>query len=60
MELSIDETGAVQQVLLKSKPVRLPDMLLLSAAKTWQFYPALKDGRPVKYRLSLSWVVAPP
>ena len=60
MELSIDETGAVQQVLLKSKPVRLPDMLLLSAAKTWQFYPALKEGRPVKYRLSLSWVVAPP
>ena len=60
MELSIDETGAVQQVLLKSKPVRLPDMQLLSAAKTWQFYPALKDGRPVKYRLSLSWVVTPP
>ena len=60
MELSIDETGLVQQVLLKSKPVRMSDMLLLSAAKTWQFYPALKDGRPVKYRLSLSWVVAPP
>jgi hypothetical protein len=60
MELLIDESGAVQQVQLTSRPLRLPDMQLLSAAKTWKFYPALKDGQPVSYRLSLSWVVAPP
>jgi hypothetical protein len=60
MELLIDETGTVQQALLKSRPVRLSDMMLLSPAKTWKFHPALKDGHPVKYRLTLSWVVAPP
>jgi hypothetical protein len=25
----------------------------LSAAKAWQFNPALKDGEPVRYRLEL-------
>lgn len=60
MELLIDEKGLVQQARLTSPPVRMSDMLLLSPAKTWKFHPALKNGQPVKYRLSLSWVVAPP
>ena len=60
MELLIDESGAVQQARLTSRPVRMSDMLLLSPAKTWKFYPALKNGQPVKYRLTMSWVVAPP
>jgi hypothetical protein len=60
MELLIDETGNVLKALLTSPPVRLSDMLLLSPAKTWKFHPALKDGRPVKYRLAVSWAVAPP
>jgi hypothetical protein len=60
MELLIDEQGLVEEAKLVSQPVRLPDMMLLSGAKTWRFYPALKDGRPVKYRLALSWIVTPP
>jgi outer membrane biosynthesis protein TonB len=60
MELRIDESGDVTQVQLVTPPVRMSDMLLLSTAKTWKFHPAIKDGRPVKYRLSLSWVVTPP
>jgi hypothetical protein len=60
MELLIDETGNVLKALLTSPPVRMSDMLLLSPAKTWKFHPALKDGHPVKYRLTLSWAVAPP
>ena len=60
MELLIDEAGRVERVRLVSDPVRLPDMTLLSAAKTWKFHPALKDGRPVKYRLPVSWEVTPP
>jgi hypothetical protein len=60
MELLIDETGAVQRVLLTSRAVRLNDVQMLSAAKAWKFYPALKDGQPVQYRLALSWVVTPP
>jgi outer membrane biosynthesis protein TonB len=60
MELLIDEAGAVQHARLTSTPMRMSDMMLLSPAKTWKFHPALKDGRPVKYRLTMSWVVAPP
>jgi hypothetical protein len=60
MELLIDELGEVRQARLTSRPVRLSDMMLLSPAKTWKFHPALKNGQPVKYRLTMSWVVAPP
>ena len=60
MELLIDETGAVQQARLTSRPVRMSDMMLLSPAKTWKFHPATRNGRPVKYRLTMSWTVAPP
>jgi hypothetical protein len=60
MELLIDETGKVQRARLVSRPKRMSDMLLLSPAKTWKFHPALKDGRPVKYRLTVSWAVTPP
>jgi TonB family protein len=60
MELLVDEFGRVEQVQLVSPPVRLGDMTLLSAAKTWRFHPALKDGQPVRYRLSVSWTVSPP
>jgi hypothetical protein len=60
MELLIDESGEVKQARLTSRPVRMSDMMLLSPAKTWKFHPALKNGQPVKYRLTMSWVVAPP
>ena len=60
MSLLIDEGGQVLQAVLTSPPVRLSDMLLLSAAKVWKFHPATKDGHPVKYRLTVSWTVAPP
>jgi hypothetical protein len=59
MELLIGEDGAVQQVKLLSPLTRLPDLMLLSPAKHWRFEPAMKDGRPVKYRLRLDWTVAP-
>jgi outer membrane biosynthesis protein TonB len=59
MELLIDESGEVAQVNLVSKPERMSDMTLLSAAKTWKFHPAIKSGSPVKYRLSMSWNVTP-
>jgi outer membrane biosynthesis protein TonB len=60
MQLLIDEGGNVEQVKLVSEPVRMSDMLLLSSAKTWRFHPALKDGKPVKFQLSVSWTVSPP
>jgi len=59
MELVIDEFGRVERVRLVSQPSRILAMMLLSAAKTWQFRPALNEGRPVKYRLLLD-VLTPP
>ena len=56
LELLITETGVVQRVRMLSPPARMPDMMLLSAAKNWKFQPALKDGRPVSYRLTFNWV----
>ena len=56
LELLITETGVVQRVKMLSPPARMPDIMLLSAAKNWKFQPALKDGRPVSYRLTFNWV----
>ena len=36
-----------------SPAVRLTDMMILSAAKTWLFEPASMNGQPVPYRLTL-------
>jgi hypothetical protein len=59
MELIIGADGVVEQVRMISELSRLPDMMMLSGAKNWRFSPAMKDGRPVRYRLPLSWTVSP-
>jgi hypothetical protein len=51
IELVVDEQGNVARVRLISQPTRMQPMMLLSAAKAWTFRPALREGRPVKYRL---------
>lgn len=59
MELIVSESGSVERVRLVRPPQRMPDMMLLSRAKVWKFQPAVKDGRPVRYRVVLSWEVNP-
>lgn len=59
MELIIGPDGSVEQVRMLSALERLPDMMLLSGAKSWRFKPAMKDGQPVRFRLPLTWVVSP-
>jgi outer membrane biosynthesis protein TonB len=59
MELIVSESGSVERVRLLTPPQRMPDMMVLSRAKVWKFAPALKDGRPVRYRLVLTWEVNP-
>jgi outer membrane biosynthesis protein TonB len=54
IELLIDEEGNVARVRLVSQPTRMQPLMLLSAAKTWTFRPALREGRPVKYRLRIN------
>ena len=64
LELLVGETGQVESVKLMGRPKHLGEALLvtvnLSAAKTWRFLPAVKDGRPVKYRkLVQVWPTTP-
>jgi hypothetical protein len=51
LEFVISEIGTVEHVRLIPGTSRFQDRMLVSAAKTWRFRPALRDGRPVKYRL---------
>jgi hypothetical protein len=60
IELVVDQSGRVERVRLISRPSPMLAMMLLSAAKTWKFTPALNDGRPVKYRLQLDVVMTQP
>lgn len=55
LELVVSEDGTVERVQLLSRMQQLPDMMVLGAAKMWQLEPATREGRPVAYRLVLSW-----
>jgi outer membrane biosynthesis protein TonB len=59
VEVVISPEGGVERVRLTSQPRRLVDVMELSAAKAWQFDPALKDGQPVRYRFELATSVPP-
>ena len=45
----IDETGSVQKADVRGSIHPSYDSLLLRAARTWKYRPAMKDGVPVKY-----------
>jgi hypothetical protein len=53
LEFVLTETGAVERVRLVSPANRYQERMLVAAAKTWQFQPATRDGRPVRYRTRL-------
>ncbi len=53
LELIVAETGAVDSVKLTTDLPRMDLAMMLSAVKNWRFDPAVRDGRPVKYRLQL-------
>jgi hypothetical protein len=62
VQFVIDENGAV---LTPTMPVSIDmsyDGMVMSAAKKWQYTPAMLDGKPVKYmkRLTISVSVTPP
>jgi hypothetical protein len=59
VDVVIAPDGGVERVRLTSKPRRLVDVMELSAAKAWQFDPAVKDGQPVRYRFELATSVPP-
>ena len=55
IDLIVSPAGTVESVKLVGTPHNVHDSMLLSAAKTWQFQPALKDGVPVRYRKTV-WI----
>jgi hypothetical protein len=55
IDLVIAEDGTVQSVKLLGNRRSVHDAMMLSAAKAWEFTPALKDGHPVKYRKTV-WI----
>ena len=53
LEVLIDENGSVETATL-AEPVWPPyDLVLLSAAKRWQYQPAVREGKPVKFKRTL-------
>ncbi|MGE4054233.1 MAG: hypothetical protein AB7F99_05485, partial [Vicinamibacterales bacterium] len=58
-EVVIDEQGRVESVRIQQMPKNLgaaiTSTINMSAAKSWVFQPATKDGQPVKYR-KLVWL----
>ena len=50
IDLVIAEDGSVQSVQLLGHRLTIRESMMLSAAKAWEFKPAVKDGHPVKYR----------
>jgi len=53
LELTIDETGGVTSARLVPASNRHQDRMMVSAAKTWRFAPATRNGEPVQYRLQM-------
>ena len=50
VEVVVSDTGEVESVKLLSPPRNVHERMILSAVKTWQFQPAMKDGRAVRFR----------
>jgi TonB family protein len=59
MDVIIDATGAVESATMSSPPNPAYDRLALGATKTWQYQPALLDGKPVKYRKRIQITLVP-
>jgi hypothetical protein len=53
-DVVINDRGAVESVKSRRRPASMADALrltmTLSAAKTWRFLPAIRDGKSVRYR----------
>jgi TonB family protein len=59
LELMVDEAGAVTSAELRRNVHPAYDRQLVDMARTWKFRPAMKDGVPVKYRMTIEIRLGP-
>jgi hypothetical protein len=59
IEIVVGEDGLVESVALPRPIARGYDEQLLNAARAWRFRPAVRDGRPVKYRARFHIAIGP-
>lgn len=52
-DLTIDETGAVQQATVRTSIHQVYDELVIVASRSWRYMPATRNGVPVRYRKSI-------
>jgi hypothetical protein len=57
LELVVSTKGDVESVRLLTVPRTVNDFMIVSAAKAWLFAPAKRNGRPVKYKQRIRFVV---
>ena len=50
LEVVIDETGKVESAVMRQSMGSIYDNSVLQATKQWRYQPAVKDGKPVKFR----------
>jgi TonB family protein len=55
----IDEKGTVESADILSSVYPTYNVLLLKAAKTWRYQPAMRLGVPVKYATTIEVVLRP-
>lgn len=59
LELVVDEAGDVTSAVVGRSIHRTYDRELVDTARTWKFRPAMKDGVPVKYRMTIEIRLGP-
>jgi len=57
--ISIDATGRVTDAKMQQPVYPSYDRLLLEAARTWRYRPAIRDGQPTASQLIVPIVVRP-
>jgi len=53
VEVVINEQGAVESAVMRSSLGSMYDRQVIAATKTWQFKPAMLNGKPVKFRKAI-------
>jgi hypothetical protein len=51
LEMVISRSGQVEAIKLHTPLNRYHERMIVSAAKAWRYRPAVKEGKPVRYRL---------